>query len=66
MQLTWLDATLLTTVSGEEGVEVIDQERPDIMLLHPDFTDLTLGESIQAIRRIKNLEMDVCVPTPQA
>ena len=57
VHLRWPDATPLIATSAEEGMELIERELPDVVLLHPDFEDLTLGQAIQEIRRFSNVPM---------
>ena len=57
VHLRWPDATPLIATSAGEGMELIERELPDVVLLHPDFSDLTLGNAIQEIRRFSNVPM---------
>ena len=57
VRLRWPDATPLIATSAGEGMELIERELPDVVLLHPDFSDLTLGNAIQEIRRFSNVPM---------
>ncbi len=57
VHLRWPDVTLEIATSAGEGMELIERELPDVVLLHPDFSDLTLGKAIQEIRRFSNVPM---------
>ncbi len=57
VHLRWPDVTLQIATSAGEGMELIERELPDVVLLHPDFTDMTLGKAIQEIRRFSNVPM---------
>ena len=57
VHLRWPDVTPLIATSAGEGMELIERELPDVVLLHPDFEDLTLGQAIQEIRRFSNVPM---------
>ena len=48
-RLGWPDATSLVAASGSEGLKLIEQESPDIGLIHPDFTDMTLTRLINGV-----------------
>jgi len=47
----------LIATSAGEGIEAIEQNQPDVVLLHPDFDDLTLSQAIQEIRRFSQAPM---------
>lgn len=57
VHLRWPDVTPLIATSAGEGMEMIERELPDVVLLHPDFSDLTLGKAIQEIRRFSNVPL---------
>ena len=58
-RLGWSDATSLVAASGSEGLKLIEQESPDIGLIHPDFTDMILTHLIRELRRFTNLPLMV-------
>jgi hypothetical protein len=43
------DATSFVAASGSEGLKLIEQESPDIGLIHPDFRDMTLTHFINGV-----------------
>ena len=45
VHLRWPDVTPQIATSAGEGMELIERELPDIVILHPDFTDLVLRET---------------------
>jgi DNA-binding response OmpR family regulator len=55
VHLRWPDVAPLMARTAEEGLELVERETPDVVLLHPDFTDLTLGKAIQELRRFTNV-----------
>ena len=57
IHLRWPDVTPQITTSASEGIESIEQIQPDVVLLHPDFDDLTLAEAIQEIRRFSQVPL---------
>jgi two-component system, OmpR family, KDP operon response regulator KdpE len=54
LHLRWPEVTPLIATTGEEGLELVEQELPDLVLLHPDFTDLTMNTVIQGLRYFTN------------
>jgi DNA-binding response OmpR family regulator len=54
IHLRWPDAELKIATSAGEGLELIEKESPDVVLVHADFEDMTFGEAIQEIRRFNN------------
>ena len=57
VRLRWPDATPLVATSAGEGLEMVEREAPDVVLLHPGFSDLTLGRAIQELRRFSNVPL---------
>ena len=57
VHLRWPDVMLRIAPTAEEGLEAVERESPDVVLLHPDFTDLTLGKAIQEMRRFTNVPL---------
>ena len=57
VHLRWPDVTPQIATSAGEGMELIERELPDVVLMYPDFSDLTLGQAIQEIRRFSNVPM---------
>lgn len=57
VHLRWPDVTPEIATSAGEGMELIEREMPDVVLLHPDFSDLTLGKAIQEIRRFSSVPL---------
>jgi len=55
IRLRWPDAEVETTGSANAAMDLVESVSPDIVFLHPDFTDLTLSQSIQELRRFTNL-----------
>lgn len=55
MRLRWPDVELQKASTAAEGLELIEKTSPDVVLLHPDFTDLSLSQAIQGIRRFPNI-----------
>ncbi len=57
VHLRWPDVTPQIATTAGEGLELIERELPDVVLLHPDFNDLTLKKSIKEIRRFSNVPL---------
>ena len=57
IHLRWPDVTPVIATSAGEGIEAIEQTQPDVVLLHPDFDDLTLSQAIQEIRRFSQVPL---------
>jgi DNA-binding response OmpR family regulator len=57
VHLRWPDVTPLIVNTASEGLELVERELPDVVLLHPDFNDMTLGRTIQELRRFTNVPL---------
>ncbi len=57
VRLRWPDVEMLVVSQALEGVEMVEQELPDVVLLHPDFTDVPLAEAIQDLRAFSNVPL---------
>ncbi len=56
-RLRWPDAVHFITATASEGLEMIEMESPDVVLLHPDFTDMAFPKVIREIRRFSNVPL---------
>jgi two-component system KDP operon response regulator KdpE len=52
LRLRWPDVTVLVANTATDGLALVEQAAADVLLLHPDVTDLSLSQTIQEIRRI--------------
>jgi two-component system KDP operon response regulator KdpE len=50
IRLRWPDITPLTVDTAAGGLKLLEQFPPDVVLLHPDFQDMSLTEMIQQLR----------------
>lgn len=50
IRLRWPDAVTLIALAGGEGLQLIESESPDIVLIHPDLPDMTLNRVIKELR----------------
>jgi DNA-binding response OmpR family regulator len=57
VHLRWPEATPLIATTAEEGLELAEQELPDLVLLRPDFTDLLMNTTIRELRRFTNVPL---------
>lgn len=57
MRLRWPDVSPVIVASAADGLEAVERESPDVVLLHPDFNDLTLAKTIQEMRRFSNVPL---------
>ena len=55
VHLRWPDVTPMVTTTAAEGLEMVERESPDVVLLHPDFTDMTLDNTIRELRRLTDV-----------
>ena len=53
-RLRWPDATPLVVTTALAGMELVERESPDVVLLHPTFSDMSLAEAVQELRRFSN------------
>ena len=49
-KLRWPNADIITSSSGERGVELVESERPDIVILDIDLPDI---DGFEVMRRIR-------------
>jgi two-component system KDP operon response regulator KdpE len=57
IHLRWPNVTPQIITSANDGIEAVEQTQPDVVLLHPDFEDLTLNAAIQEIRRFSQVPL---------
>ena len=53
--LRWPDAAVLTAMEGRKGVEVVEQESPDIVILDLNLPDITGFEVLESIRKFSDV-----------
>ena len=47
----------MVATTAAVGLEMVELESPDVVLIHPGFTDMTLGNTIQELRRFTNVPL---------
>ena len=59
LRLRWPDAAPLVATTASDGLEWVERETPDVVLLHPSFSDMSLEEAIQELRQFSNVPLMV-------
>ena len=59
LRLRWPEARPLVATEAEKGVDLLEQESPDMVILQPNFSDMSLSEAIQEIRRFSDVPLVV-------
>ena len=60
VRLRWPDASMQSRQSSStarEGLDLVEQEWPNIVVVHPDFKDSTLSALIQELRSFSNVPL---------
>jgi DNA-binding response OmpR family regulator len=57
LRLRWPDLQPLIAHSGDLGVDVIEEEEPDLVLVSNDMPDMSLNTAIQEIRRFSDIPL---------
>ena len=57
--LRWPDVTPLIATTGTGGIELVKEEKPDLVLLRPDFPDKSLTEVIRELRGFSDVPLVV-------
>lgn len=57
VHLRWPEVTPLVAATAAAGLDMVELESPDVVLMHPDFTDMTLGNAIRELRRFTNIPL---------
>ena len=57
VHLRWPDVIPMVATTAAEGLEIVEQESPDIVIMHPDFADMTMGNTIEELRRFTNVPL---------
>jgi two-component system KDP operon response regulator KdpE len=50
INLRWPEVRPLVATTATEGLRLAEQASPDLVLLHPDFADMTLSEAVTQLR----------------
>ena len=57
VHLRWPEVDPLVASTAAEGLEIVERESPDVVILRPDFTDMTLSGTIEELRRFTNVPL---------
>ncbi len=57
LRLRWPDTTPVVATTAAAGLELVEQYSPDVVLLHPTFSDMSLAEAVQELRRFSNVPL---------
>lgn len=50
VRLRWPDAQVTVATTGASGLESVERASPEVVLLHPDFSDMSLAKTIRELR----------------
>ena len=57
LRLRWPEAQALVATWAAEGVDLVERELPDVVLLQPNMLDKSLFETIEDIRRFSEVPL---------
>jgi DNA-binding response OmpR family regulator len=57
LRLRWPDAAFLVATTATQGLQLVEQEWPNILLLQPDFSDMTGSRAIHDLRGFSNVPL---------
>jgi len=57
LRLRWPDTKPMVATTAEVGLDWVERESPEIVLIHPSFSDMSLADSIQALRGFSNVPL---------
>lgn len=61
LRLRWPDLKPLVVSQGGVGIQVVEQEEPDMVMLCEDLPDLTMWQAIREIRRFSDIPIILAV-----
>lgn len=56
-RLRWPDVKPFVVPTAREGLELVARESPDVVVMHPDFSDMSLAGVIREIRQFTNVPL---------
>lgn len=59
VRLRWPDCIPVVTTTAVEGIERIEIESPELVIMQPTFSDMTLSQTITEMRRFSNVPLMV-------
>ena len=57
LRLRWPDTAPVVATTAAAGMELVEQVSPEVVLLHPTFSDMSLAEAVQGLRRFSNVPL---------
>ena len=57
VRLRWPDTSIQSCSTARKGLDLVEQEWPNMVIVHPDFEDSTLSELIQELRGFSNVPL---------
>ena len=57
VHLRWPEVDPIVATTAAEGLEMVEREAPDVVVMHPDFTDMTLSSTIGELREFTNVPL---------
>ena len=57
IRLRWPGITPLVATTASAGLELVEQESPDVVLLHPPFLDMSLADALHELRWFSNVPL---------
>lgn len=57
VHLRWPDVNPMVATTAAEGLEMVERESPDIVVMHPDFTDMTMSNTIGELRSFTSVPL---------
>ncbi len=61
LRLRWPDLRPLVASQGSVGIQVVEQEEPDVVIVCDDLADMAIWTAIKEIRRFSNVPLVVAV-----
>ena len=59
LRLRWPNLKPLVATNGDVGLQVIEQDEPDLVMLCDDMTDMDIWQAIREIRRFSDIPVIV-------
>ena len=57
LRLRWPNTKPVVTATASAGLESVEQISPEVVMIHPSFTDMSLAAAIQELRGFSNVPM---------
>lgn len=57
VRLRWPDCSVIQATTAAQGIDLVEREWPNIVLLHPSFSDMTHTEAIHELRGFSNVPL---------